>query len=489
MTKVLPADVEKEIRALAMPWLASAAAIVLGASGAPLIRGFENAAYFLGVSALGGLAMGQEYSYGTLGTFLALPVRRERMLIVKWTVLAILLLALDVVMWVSSAELRAFGSHRATLPLVALPTLCALFIAPWLTMWSRSALAGAVLAGGLPGTVFVFTQLIIYWVTGDVLNEIDVLVRVTPVVCAVGAIMSWRMFMRLEAIEGGGRDLRLPAWSSAGADIVTRRSPVWLLVKKEVALQQISLVLGAGPVFGWLAWMVLRDRVEHMDAIFNIMTVPYAILLALIVGTTASAEERQLGTHEWQQLLPMPASRQWQVKVVVALALGIFLSLVVPTPLLYFINGKAAVLPIIVPSFVVGSVIVTTLGLYFSSLSTSGLRALVLAVPAIGLGMLPGARLGAAEGVARVVYGSWHWLIYQAGYFSFSYEARYRISGGFKLILATLFIAIVLRFALANHRTSAPIGRHLWWQGLVIGLCLSTAAFIFTVGTMFFGMI
>ena len=30
--------------------------------------------------------------------------------------------------------------------------------------------------------------------------------------CTVGAVMSWRMFMRLEAIDGPGQDVRLPQW-------------------------------------------------------------------------------------------------------------------------------------------------------------------------------------------------------------------------------------------------------------------------------------
>ena len=35
--------------------------------------------------------------------------------------------------------------------------------------------------------------------------------------CAVGAVMGWRMFTRLEAIEGPGQDVRLPQWLQAGS--------------------------------------------------------------------------------------------------------------------------------------------------------------------------------------------------------------------------------------------------------------------------------
>ena len=489
--KILPADVEKEVRALAMPWLASAAVIVLGSSGAPLLRGFEAAAYFLGVSVLGGLAIGQEYSHRTLGTFLALPVRRERMFIVKWSVLAVLLLALDAIMWASNAEARAFASHRDTLLLVALPTLCALCVAPCLTMWSRSALAGAVLAGGLPGTVFVTTQLIIYWVTGNVLDETFILARTTPLVCAIAAVMSWRMFMRLEAIEGGGRDLRLPAWSSDGIESVTRRNPTWLLIKKEIALQQIPLAIGGVMILGWMVAMTLRTTVAHITAIFNVLVVSLVLSNAAIIGAVAAAEERQLGTHEWQLLLPVPVVRQWLIKVMVAVILTLGLCVLLPSPLLYFINGPIATdtaVSLLRLSFVIGAAVVTALGLYFSSLSTSGLRAVVLAVAAIALGVIPGARLASMRNVSRYTNSFVGQSLDYYGYYALSANAQTVVLRGVQFTLAAGFIFILLRFGLTNYRSAAPIGRHLWWQGLVIGLCLSTAAFILSASSLL-GMI
>ena len=38
-------------------------------------------------------------------------------------------------------------------------------------------------------------------------------------------------------------------------------------------------------------------------------------MLALLIGSLASAEERQLGTLEWQGLLPMASWKQWAAKV------------------------------------------------------------------------------------------------------------------------------------------------------------------------------
>src|SRR5258708_25517130 len=62
--------------------------------------------------------------------------------------------------------------------------------------------------------------------------------------------MSWGMFRRLEAIEGAGRGVRLPEWLNAiTAPAATaaggKGHPVWLLVKKELRLQQLALVVAA----------------------------------------------------------------------------------------------------------------------------------------------------------------------------------------------------------------------------------------------------
>ena len=52
----------------------------------------------------------------------------------------------------------------------------------------------------------------------------------------------------------------------------------------------------------------------------------YGALLAVLIGSLASAEERQNGTLEWQLLLPMAAWKQWAVKVGTVLVLTALLS-------------------------------------------------------------------------------------------------------------------------------------------------------------------
>lgn len=479
MTKILPADVEKEIRALAFPWLSCLTAIVLASSSVPVFRDFEVVAYFLGVSALGGLSMGHEYSNRTLPILLSLPSPRGRLFIVKWSVLAVMLLSIGAITGATATNLREFTDAR----FLWLPVLCSLCIGPWMTMWCRNPLGGMIFCMGLPGTVFVAVQLIYFWTTGVTVTEDFLFPRIALVVSAVGAVMSWRTFMRLEAIDGSGRDLQLPAWSSAASATVTRRNPIGLLIGKELGIQQIPLALGGAMIVGWMVAMTLRGHVTHITEIFNVLMVVLILPNAVIIGAVAAADERQLGTHEWQLLLPVPASRQWVVKVVVALSLTIVLCVLLPSPLVYFMNGPTAreAFPLLRPTIVLIAAVITALGLYFSSLSTSGLRAIVLAVAAIALGLIPGAQLATLRPVARYANSVAIHNLQRYGFYSLSSTAQDVVLGSVQFTLSAAFIFILLRFGLTNFRSAAPIGRHLWWQGLLIGLCLSTAAFILAV--------
>jgi len=83
---VLPSQVTKEFRALALPWLACLACLFLPAVfDAPMfLGGISVPAYFLGTAALGALSIGHEYTGRTLSLLLSLPARRERLSLAGW---------------------------------------------------------------------------------------------------------------------------------------------------------------------------------------------------------------------------------------------------------------------------------------------------------------------------------------------------------------------------------------------------------------------
>ena len=84
------------------------------------------------------------------------------------------------------------------------------------------------------------------------------------VIWVAGAIAGWRTFMRLEAVDGRGPEIHLPAWlrrsdvSTPDVAGATRRHAVWLLVKKELHLQEMAFVVAGLHVLGWLVAVLLE---------------------------------------------------------------------------------------------------------------------------------------------------------------------------------------------------------------------------------------
>jgi len=387
--------VKKELRALAGPWLASAVTILaIAALGAryPSMRELVIPLYVIDVAVLGAMSIGHEYANRTLGIFLSQPVNRRRLLLFKAIALAAALAAFAALMAVLFPhDLRL--SPRWMVILLPLP--CALFAAPWLTMVTRSAIAGALFSMAMPGMVFTATSvayLFLYRHAPPAGFERILVAVIALTFAAVGVVMSWRGFMQLEAMEGAAAGARLPHWltaRSAAAPAAARRHVIWELLKKELHLQHLSLVVAALYAFWFLAARWLKPSVlawlsvspDRIDDIMGAVTFFYAFLVVLLIGSLASAEERQLGTLEWQMILPVAAWKQWAVKVAVIAALSVIVTVVLPV--LLFDERTRALLFRLEPGIAVGVMVLATGSLYISSLCANGLRALVISVAAV----------------------------------------------------------------------------------------------------------
>lgn len=468
----------KELRALFPAWLACTLAAGAGAFvHEPKVLAMGVFAYVAGSLALGAQSIGHEYSHRTLPMLLALPVDRRRVLLTKLAVLLPLLLVLTAIQWAAFLNAphmlrRAIAPEPSTRLLLV---LCAIALAPWLTMVCRSPLAGAVFAFSLPATILVAGDLIGGAIFGfgagaDVDRFKFGLVRWgTLALCVVGAAAGWRMFTRLEALESGGPELRLPRWlrRRESVDVApavgARRHPVWLLIKKELRVQQMTFAIAGLYVAGWTA-MTLVERLSAGVAEFPIgaVTLLYFALLAMVIGALASAEERQFGTVEWQMLLPMAAWKQWAVKVGTAFALALVLGVGMPLALAA-LHPSGPQLDLAARGWrdlSVVVVLVTACALYVSSLSTGGVKALVVSLPvAVGVIVL----------ISAATSAMW-WMLTQ--FFSGGRAwasatmpdrvAAIQVAPG---AIAAIVMVILLRLALVNHRTSdrsaARISRQL----------------------------
>jgi ABC-2 family transporter protein len=366
--------VAKEVRVLLGLWLSCI--VVVGAGGLardhftfpvlPLI------VCYMGSIALGAWSVGHEYSHGTLTVLLSQPVGRARIFFVKQVVLGLMLLIVAGVGWTC---LRVPVNVAAAF--VTLSLLCGFCVAPWLTMLTRNPLAGTVFTIQIPGFLWVGAQLLFH---AD--RTLIVFWSATLAVCATAALLGWRTFMRLEAIDGRGSDLRLHFTRSAVPPGPRDQHAIWLLIKKEIGLQQLSLALAGFYCVVWLALMVAGQlepavRDSRGQDLFGALTFLYGGMLALLIGALTSAEERQLGTLEWQVLLPMSSAKQWAVKAGTAIGLTVLLVAGLPG-LIFSVSGMAVRgTEVFTPAILLMMVV----SLYVSSISSNGLRAFLLSLP------------------------------------------------------------------------------------------------------------
>jgi hypothetical protein len=497
-TALVSRAVAKEFRALAIPWLACAAATIVPTlvQGPQYVGGVQVVAYFVGATVLGALSVGHEYVDRTLSLLLCLPVRRERLLLVKLGVLAAMLTPLGVVAY---AYVFKDLDHAARLAFSLLPVLGGLFIAPGLTMASRSPVAGAALTLAVPGV----WSIVAAWIGSAAAFTTAFTWGVPSVICAIGAVLSWRTFMRLEA-TGSIEDLQLPQWPPMGAAVLRRgsgrgehlsnpatsaslspvtRHPIWQLAAKEVRLQQPAFFVAGIYLLGWVGVRLSGDAYRDL---YVALSGIYAAFLGVLVGAVASAEERQLGTIEWQVLQPVALWRQWAVKLGVVMGLVMLMGVGLPALL-------ASLAPATTPQPVVrlplaNMVIPLALGgLYVSSLCQSGGLALAISFPAafgalwfqiVVLGHLSAAAHPAWSGVFNESGRS-------GGYLLGSDASR--VLYLLDLLLLAGFFGMVARLALTNHRSAERPRWRIAGQAAMMAAFAAARVVILSGAAAFFG--
>jgi hypothetical protein len=418
-------------------------------------------AYVLGSILIGAQSMGHEYSHQTLGLLLSHPADRRRMLWTKFAVLAVLLAALaglayGVLFADPQSRLAELLSDPALLPL---PLALGLFVAPWMTMLGRSALAGGVFTIALPGAIVVVCEAIGAIAYGVASSEVDafrlaVWPKAVLALCASGAVLGWRTFMRLEATGGTGADIQLTGWRARRRRRV--KAATWRILEKEFHLQQLPLVLVALYLATWTTVTAVEYYVPEFRGFPLIAaTMLYLVLLSILMGSLASAEERRLGTLEWQILLPRAAWQQWLAKVGAVLALALTFGIGLPMLLVSMdpIGREIRDASDMWRQTSVLVVLLTAVSLYVSSSSASGLLALVLSFLAIGV-------FAIAPPIAERL-ADWtlsHPAVHSAGDTAVAPLRRFvgvwPIAEATGLILLGGFVVLSLWFGFQNHRSA-----------------------------------
>jgi len=260
-------------------------------------------------------------------------------------------------------------------------------------MASRSAVGGALFTNSI-AAIFMLTGnwigIRLYGYTREVdWFQVRFMMWAMSALSLFGAVVGWRMFSRLQALDGRGTAIhfRFMPGATDATPTATRRDVGWLLIKKELRLQQLAWIVAGLYAVIYVTIVVSRRGIGDADNYAMLITITHGMIQSLLVGSLAGAEERHTGMHDTQLLLPMSSARQWMVKAgtavahmaILSIALPFVLSVLLPVEGLrlfghrgFFNSGITAVL-----------IAVTSISLYVSTLTASGLRALMVSFPVV----------------------------------------------------------------------------------------------------------
>ena len=374
--------------------------------------------YGFGCLLMGASAFGSEFEQRTMAGLLAQPLSRGSVFLEKLGVLGALLLFVTI-NFLSRRLLDSPGqpSFESTMQLLAIP-LFVFCSGPLFSLLSRSTLAALIFTLAIPFILALAVLLPLQTVyrarhPGEEMPEFWFFWTLTlgsPVYLLGSALLGWRVFSRLEVREGGAGGRSSPGLHplSRPVDAVLGRflpsaGGTMQLVRKELRLHIVPWLVASLMVGLWLLWLAVRhfatseELRETLNQMSSLMIIAVMLSALITVGTGAAcvAEERELGTLEWQLTQPVSLRRQWMIKVAVTLALAFILGVLLPALLLGLGFGWEALGKAIAGSPFAGGLTffgglfltVLAIGVYASSISRNTMKATATAAGvAMGFG-------------------------------------------------------------------------------------------------------
>ena len=340
--------VAKDIRLIAPPWLLTAALMIAttflphGGEWAVIIAVF-------GCLIVAASIFGAEFTHGTMSQLLAQPIDRRRIWRQKMLIRAAAL---------GSLSLLMFSRERGTWGVAAVAA-CAFCTIPFFTLIGRNTVSGIILSIPIPGLIFVAGAAVTLWLLRPSLPDsafnqerIHLWVRayfgvLLPAYCIVVCYLGYRRFCTFEVVGRQQRQVRLPSSMQTDLDmclsslIPPKYRHVRSLVAKELHLQHNAVILFL--IFAALQLLAigytnLADP-EDREFWFSLPIIIYVITIPLVIGSSAIAEETNLGTRALNLTLPCSVRAQWLLKLSVVLMFTMLFAVAVP--LFWFIIGWA----------------------------------------------------------------------------------------------------------------------------------------------------
>jgi ABC-type transport system involved in multi-copper enzyme maturation permease subunit len=299
-------------------------------------------------------AFGREFSSGTFSNLLVMPISRNRIWRAKTIPLAIGFLAF----WC----LAMFRDNGFQFPylfsFVKTPSLYRGFWPPWQNPHqgiSNALIALAIFSGGLwtslllrqitaaflitllsPLAIYATIEALFYQKSQSLLPALCILA--TLIYSGAGFLLARWLFLRAQDAQWTGENLSMPALSLPSWGAATRRAfrPRLALLAKEIQLQNTQLAIAAGLLGLNLLANLVRGHCAPNSALYVLLDQFFWVLwllLPLLIGAAAVAEERQWGTLGAQLCLPAPRRTQFAAKVWVVAFLSLVLGFCMPLAL------------------------------------------------------------------------------------------------------------------------------------------------------------
>jgi hypothetical protein len=343
--------VKKEIRLLLPGFLIGVALIFLNCIFKGEDLGFNASFSVVSIFACGGMAVltalnsfGAEISGGTFSMLLAQPVSRQQIWRTKTRLLAIALF-IGGILWCTVLYLRFETFHHQKV----LGNFSDIFIGTWMFLLViYSGALWTVLLLRQVAAAFWFTLLApgaivmaVSWLWPEKYNAFCELAVIVALLIYSGAGIWYarRLFLQAQDAHWTGGTIVWPEirrTSRVSTDTSEKRCrhPRAALFWKEMQLQQSQFVLAGALALLHLGVLAARkfgdfQRNSSTEFILEIFWGLW-LVMPMLVGTAAVAEERNLGTLTGQLCLPVKRRTQFKIKICMVLLLSVLFGIAMP---------------------------------------------------------------------------------------------------------------------------------------------------------------
>jgi ABC-type transport system involved in multi-copper enzyme maturation permease subunit len=290
-------------------------------------------------------SFGREISSNTFSNLLAQPVSRARIWWTKTSLLAVALLTILAV-WSLSFLLhlpKVFWSNsqdaHETFVVSVLLVMTVYSGGLWTVLCLRQVGAAFWFTVIIPAAVAMLTVYLTEKSGFAPQTERNVVIALVGYSIA-GFVWARRLFLRAQDVHWTGGEITLPGWLKLLRRFIPTmkiagRRPRLALFAKEFQLHQSQLIIAGLLALGHLALIALRSMHGDLKAAWGFEFVAFNfwtlwLVMPVLIGCAAVAEERKLGTLEAQLCLPASRRTQFLLKFGVALMLAIFFGVAVP---------------------------------------------------------------------------------------------------------------------------------------------------------------